>query len=255
MSRKALRRGFFAVTAGILIGLASVGTALPAQAKTAPAPSPRIVGGQVVPNTIPWMAALYMNNNYQCTSTQINRSWILTAAHCVEASATYTVRIGSLDRSSGGTTRTVDLVVRHPSFSWPHFDIALIRLSTPFDNSSYSPLAATADIRLSQSAAVYGWGSENADWTPPHPRRLKYALGTVSSTSCESSQLGLICTQTNGSIAGGDSGGPAFVLSPATNTWVQAGVCAIGHKPAGDGWAAYTAVHRVRTWIRNTSGT
>jgi len=255
MTRTALRRGFFAMVVGVVIGLASMATAAPAQAKATPEPSPRIVGGQVVPNTIPWMASLSRNNGFTCTSTQINRSWILTAAHCVEAAGTYTVRIGSLDRLSGGTTRTVDQVVRHPSFSWPHFDIALLRLSVPFDNSSYSPLAVTADIRLNQSAAVYGWGSENADWSPPYPRRLKYALGTISSTNCESALLGLICTQTNGSIAGGDSGGPAFVLSPATNTWVQAGVCAIGHQPAGSGWAAYTAVHRLRTWIRNTSGT
>lgn len=201
------------------------------------------------------MAALYINGNYQCTSTQINRSWVLTAAHCVEDSATYTVRIGSLDRSSGGTTRTISRVVLHPSFDWPHFDIALIQLSTPFDNTSYSPLSVTNDIQVNQSAAVYGWGSENADWTPPFPRRLKYAQGTISDTDCESNQLGLICTQTDGSIAGGDSGGPAFVFSPSRRIWVQGGVCAIGHRPAGDGWAAYTAIFRVRPWIQSVSGT
>jgi secreted trypsin-like serine protease len=259
MARTALRRGFFATAACVLIGLASVCTALPAQAKTAPQPSPRIVGGDFVPNTIPWMAALHTGTvggtDFVCTATQINRNWILTAAHCVENPGSYWVRIGSLNRSSGGTTRTISQIVMHPSFAWPAYDIALLRMSSAFTNSSYSPLAVTADVRANQSAAVYGWGSERADWGPPLPERLKYALGTVSSTNCHSPVLGLICTQTNGSIAGGDSGGPAFVLSPATNTWVQAGVCAVGHRPAGDGWAAYTAVHRLRTWIRDTSGT
>ncbi|MEV0649026.1 serine protease [Phytomonospora sp. NPDC050363] len=216
--------------------------------------TPDIVGGGYATTGRPWIAALHNNGSFTCTSSQISASWILTAAHCVPNNSGYSVRIGSLNRSSGGTVRTIDQVARHPGFNWPAYDIALLHMSQPFANS-YAPMAKTsADFAVNQAATVYGWGSEHADWSGPLPERLKFANGYVSSTSCASSVMPAICTQTNGSVAGGDSGGPAIVLSPVTGTYLLSGVCAVGHKPAGSGWAAYTPIFRHWSWIAGVTG-
>jgi secreted trypsin-like serine protease len=252
-----IRRTTVKLFAATMIGVAAFGvSAAPAQARPAHSSDvhPTIVGGGVVSSNLPWIAALHSNGGFTCTSSQISRDWIITAAHCVPNDSGYSVRIGSLTRSSGGTVRDVAQVVRHPEFNWPAHDIALLRLAQPYDNSSYVRLATTADVQQGQAVTLYGWGSENADWSGPLPENLKYANGSLSSASCSSDVAPLICTQTDGSVAGGDSGGPVMILSPATGTYVHGGVCAVGHKPAGSGWAAYTSDATHRSWISSVSG-
>ncbi|MCP3797829.1 serine protease [Allokutzneria sp. A3M-2-11 16] len=237
---------------------AAVSTVLAPAATAAPAPDDaqtQIVGGGFVSSAKPWISALHRNGGFTCTSSIIARRWVLTAAHCVTAAGTYTVRVGSLTRSSGGQTATVARKVIHPSYSWPSADIALLQLDRDVVVSQYSVLASAADLADNKAAQVLGWGSEKADWSGPLPERLKYADGRISSVDCAQSNATprAICTQTNGSIAGGDSGGPVTVRNAAGNT-VQAGVCAIGHRPAGSGWAGYTNVTLFRNWIHTTSG-
>ncbi|XVV07056.1 M28 family peptidase [Actinosynnema sp. CA-248983] len=212
-----------------------------------------IVGGGYVSEAKPWIAALHRNGGFTCTASHIAAQWVLSAAHCVESGGTYSVRIGSLNRSSGGTVATVARIVRHPGYRWPDNDIALLQLTAPVPGT-YAPLAEDKDVQVRQPATLYGWGSEKSDWSGPLPQRLKYADGTVSSTRCVSSSAPLVCTQTDGTVAGGDSGGPAFVRSPATGKYVQVGVCAVGRRPATGGWAGYTSVPLNRGWIRQHAG-
>lgn len=216
--------------------------------------TPDIVGGGVVGDNKPWIAALHSNGSFTCTSSQISESWIITAAHCVPNDSGYSVRIGSLTRSSGGTVVAVDQVIRHEGFNWPTHDIALLHLATPFQNTYVALAEASGDIALNQSLTLYGWGSENPDWSGPLPENLKYADGYLSATGCHSDVAPLLCTQTDGSVAGGDSGGPVFVQSPATGDYVQAGVCALGWQPAGNGQAGYTSFALHREWISQHSG-
>lgn len=238
-----------AVSGSLLLG------ALPAS--SAPATTqdaePFIVGGGFVTTAKPWISALHRNGGFTCTSSIIAARWVLTAAHCVEAAGSYSVRVGSLTRSSGGQTANATRVIKHPSYRWPNADIALVELDRSI-STTYSVLATTADIATNQAATAYGWGSEKADWSGPLPERLKYADGRVSDANCNSATPRVLCTQTNGSIAGGDSGGPVYVRSPRTGQMIQGGVCAIGHKPAGSGWAGYTNVALFRDWIRSYAG-
>lgn len=212
-----------------------------------------IVGGGYVNEPKPWITALHRNGGFTCTASQIAAQWVLTAAHCVASAGNYSARIGSLNRSSGGTVVPVAQVVRHPGYRWPDNDIALLKLSRAVPGT-YAPLAENKDIQVRQAATLYGWGSEKADWSGPLPQRLKYADGHVSDPSCVSGRAPLICTQTNGTVAGGDSGGPAFVRSASTGTVVQAGVCAVGRRPATGGWAGYTSIPLNRPWIRQYTG-
>ncbi|MFB9908206.1 S1 family peptidase [Allokutzneria oryzae] len=215
----------------------------------------RIVGGGFVSSAKPWISALHNNGGFTCTSTIIARRWVLTAAHCVAGAGTYSVRVGSLTRSSGGQTATVSRKVIHPSYNWPSADIALLQLDRDVNVSQYATLATSADLADRKAVQVFGWGSEKSDWSGPLPERLKYADGQISSVNCAQSNASprAICTQTNGSIAGGDSGGPVIVRGASGNN-VQAGVCAIGHRPAGSGWAGYTNVASFRDWIRGHAG-
>jgi secreted trypsin-like serine protease len=173
--------------------------------------------------------------------------WVLTPSHCVDGDGRFSVRIGSLQRSSGGEEANVTEVVKHPSYDWPDSDIALLRL----DHDVQAPVVPTADaedLRDGQEAKVLGWGSENPDWSGPLPENLKFATGTAD-IDCGAAHPAPICPQTDGSVAGGDSGGPVLVKSAKTGEWVHAGTCAIGHQPAGDGWAGYTDItkHQIGT--------
>ncbi|GGM38235.1 trypsin [Longimycelium tulufanense] len=247
----------FSRFAVLLIGLfVAVGGVLatPATASERTEADPFIVGGGTVNENLPWISALHRNGRFTCTSTIIAPRWVLTAAHCVGGGSGYSVRVGSLNRSSGGQVANVSRVIRHPRYDWPTADIALLQLDRNV-NTTYSKLANRADLRDGQAVTLYGWGSEKADWSGPLPQLLKYARGNITKVSCTdvSANPRVICTRTNGSVAGGDSGGPAVVRN-ASGEVVQAGVCAVGHRPAGSGWAGYTNVALFRDWIRSHAG-
>lgn len=258
--RRLGKLAFVGLVAAVLTGGLATGAQAAPAAPTAPAAtaapadgSDRIVGGGFVEQEIPWIAALHGNGGFTCTASIIAPTWILTAAHCVEGDAAYSVRVGSLTRSSGGVVADVAAKHLHPEYGWPDHDIALLELATPIE-TTYSPLATSEDMADGQAVTLYGWGSENPDWSGPLPENLKYANGSVDSISCHSETAPLVCTQTDGSVAGGDSGGPAVVQSAADGELVQAGVCAVGHQPAGSGWAAYTSTATHYDWIQSVTG-
>lgn len=214
-------------------------------------PGTTIVGGGTQEEELPWISALHGGGSFTCTSSQIDAEWVLTAAHCVEGGGDYSVRIGSLTRSSGGTERDVAEVHMHPEYDWPHYDIALLRLAEPFENE-YAPLATEADLELGQSSTIYGWGSENPDWSGPLPEDLKYSDGNTSEQGCDWDVI--ICIVGDGGVAGGDSGGPAFVQSAETGEWVQAGVCAVGYQPTDGTWSGYMSIPESADWIEEVAG-
>jgi secreted trypsin-like serine protease len=55
-------------------------------------------------------------------------------------------------------------------------------------------------------------------------------------------------------VAGGDSGGPAFVQSAATGQYVQVGVCAIGYQPTDGRWSGYTSIPDHADWVDSIMG-
>lgn len=212
-------------------------------------PNADIVGGGSVEEDRPWITALESKGSFTCTSSQVAAEWIITAAHCVDGGSDFTVRIGSLERSSGGTERTIDEVNVHPDFNWPANDIALLHLSQAYENS-YAPMATAADVQLGQPATIYGWGSENPDWGGELPEHLKYAEGSTSQDQCDTE--GVVCVVGNGGVAGGDSGGPAFIKSATSGEYVQVGVCAIGQKPTDGTWSGYTSIPDHADWVNET---
>lgn len=237
--------------AGGLLALTLASAILPGTAM-AEDPHTTIVGGQEQTEPVAWISALHNSGRFTCTSALVAPHWVLTAAHCVEGGGDFSVRIGSLQRSSGGEQVGVSEVVMAPGFDWPNSDIALLRLERDVAIEPVT-LATPEDLADGQEAKVMGWGSENADWSGPLPENLKYAVGTADIDCATGGATPLvICTQTDGSIAGGDSGGPVLVKSAKTGEMVHAGVAAMGNKPAGDGWAGYTDTTKHQQWYDQT---
>ncbi|MEO3765632.1 serine protease [Streptomyces sp. B5E4] len=238
------------------LAVSLLGFSTTASADSAPSNAPgdvgtKIYGGGTVTDDQPSIAALY-NGGAFCSASIIAPRWVLTAGHCAGEGDTPEVRVGSLDRTQGGTTAKGVRVVRHPGYNWPGNDIALVQLDQDVQ-TEYSPLANAGDIAQGQEATIFGWGVENADWSGDLPIGLKYASGTVTDTDCTSANPTMLCFGGNGSAVAGDSGGPLRVKSPQTGQWVQAGVSAVSPIPAGD-WSGYTDIAKNRDWIKEVAG-
>lgn len=210
----------------------------------------RIVGGGTVPSDQrkPWIVALYGSKGGFCTATQISRNYVLTAAHCVKGGDTYTARIGSLNRTSGGKVIAISSVKKHPKYKTNKaYDIAVLKLKTPYTNTYARPAFAKKHLKLGQATLNFGWGSTKTDWSGPLPKNLKYSKGKNTTKWCNRPEH--LCTIGSGAVAGGDSGGPLFVKSAATGKYILVGACALGHKPATHKWAAYSSTVHNSKWI------
>ena len=110
----------------IRIVVASLATALtgvlaaPAAANAVEAGPDNIIGGSTVASA-PWAAAVFSNGSFTCSGTIISANYVLTARHCI--GGTMSVRVGSVNRSSGGVTRSVSststMSRRTPRFGRP----------------------------------------------------------------------------------------------------------------------------------------
>ena len=187
----------------IRIVVASLATALtgalaiPAAATAAPAEPGRIIGGSTV-SSAPWAAAVFSNGSFTCSGTIISANYVLTARHCISGSMS--VRVGSVNRSSGGTTRTV-------SSTSTRSDLALMRLSSPV-STSYMPLSS-AYPPVGSTNSIYGWGMTCYSGCGASTV-LKTATVRVTTTNATDAYGGraIGSTRINGNAWRGDSGGP-----------------------------------------------
>ncbi|MEU7529990.1 trypsin-like serine protease [Saccharothrix sp. NPDC042600] len=197
--------------------------------------TPYIIGGGTV-SSAPWAAAVFQSGRFACSGTIISPEWVLTARHCLSSSMS--VRVGSVYKSSGGTTAGV---VRQVASS--RSDFALLRLSRSVA-TTYVTLAS-ADPAVDSTNAIYGWGRTSYDG--PASEQLKTASVRVTSTSC-SDYIGgrAICSVgIDGNAWKGDSGGPQMANG------VQVGVASTAD---GRSRQTYGSVAANRSWIRAVTG-
>ena len=147
-------RPLLAVLSTALVGALGVTSA----ASAAPAGPQPIIGGGTV-SSAPWAAAVLSNGSFTCSGSVIAAQWVLTARHCI--SGTMSVRVGSVNRTSGGVTRTV-------SATYTRNDLALMRLAwrgdsggPQFYNGQQVGVASTAD---GSSIQNYGSVAYNRAW-------------------------------------------------------------------------------------------
>jgi secreted trypsin-like serine protease len=212
----------FAVSLGAL--------AVPAAAQASPA----IIGGSTV-SSAPWAAAVFTNGNFTCSGTIIAPSYVLTATHCI--SGTMSVRVGSVNRTSGGTTVAVTATTTR-------YDLALMHLATPVTTTymtlsgSYPPVGSTNSI--------YGWGRTCYSGCGASTT-LKTATVKVTSTNQKDNSGGraILSSAISGAAWSGDSGGPELYNGS------QVGVASLAD---GQSQQIYGSVAYNRSWITSVAG-
>ena len=224
----------------IRIVVASLATALtgvlaaPAAASAVEPGPDQIIGGSTVASA-PWAAAVLSNGSFTCSGTIISASYVLTARHCI--SGTMSVRVGSVNRTSGGVTRTV-------AATSTRYDLALMRLSSPI-TTSYMPLSS-AYPPVGSTNSIYGWGM-TCNTGCSASTVLKTATVQVTSTNQTDAYGGraIGSTRINGNAWRGDSGGPQVYNG------AQVGVAS-----TADGTARqyYGSVAYNRAWITSVAG-
>ncbi|HEX7134415.1 MAG TPA: trypsin-like serine protease [Iamia sp.] len=231
-------------------------------------PDSRIVGGTTAPaDAYPSQAGLILRGytTFQgqfCGGTVIDRSWILTAAHCVRDPASdwaptpgeIDVLVGSQDLGSGGTRiRAVEFRI-HPGWNRELLrnDVALIRLDHPVPATT--PIQALAPAGGPPAAGTIetavGWG-DMFDSAGAFPEELRHVdLVAQTSVTCRSvfgaiyDPTSHICAWASGKgTCQGDSGGPLYVDD------VQVGIVSWG-AVCGEHPSVFARISTYSTWIR-----
>lgn len=219
----------------VVASLAAAVTGVLAIPTAATASDPdRIIGGSTV-SSAPWAAAVMSNGSFTCSGTIISADYVLTARHCI--SGTMSVRVGSVNRSSGGVTRTV-------SATSTRSDLALMRLSSPI-STSYMPLSSSYPP-VGSTNSIYGWGMTCYSGCDASPT-LKTATVRVTSTNQTDAYGGraIGSTEISGNAWRGDSGGPQVYNG------AQVGVASTADGQANQ---YYGSVAYNRAWIQSVAG-
>lgn len=203
-----------------------------------------IIGGQAAaPGEFPFQVALVEagTRSLFCAGAFVARSWVVTAAHCVDGGAdpaAMEVLAGTRDLANGGEVLRVAGIVVHPGFSGDSSlvnDLALLELAGEHMYPRVELLTA-ARASLAEPgtlATVAGWGRTSHDGGISSLLKKMQAV-VITNDACRS-QLGshirstTLCAGMPGAAdatCNGDSGGPLLV--PFRSRWMQAGVVSFG---------------------------
>ncbi|MBM2618530.1 trypsin-like serine protease [Actinoplanes sp. LDG1-06] len=231
-----------------LLALLVTGLLLPATPAAAaePPPGPSVVGGQQATENYPFM--VYTSG---CTGSLIKSNWVVTAKHCPTPSS---VRVGSINRSSGGTVVSVRRAVSHPRIDVKLFELAssVTYAPAPIPTTSGAVGTATRIIGWGQTCAPRGCGS-----APTIAHQLDTSI--VADSRCAGIDSAYeICTNNTGGVAGacyGDSGGPQ--VRTVSGRWNLIGVTSRAGNSSSTCATApsiYGDLPSIRAWVNTQVG-
>jgi secreted trypsin-like serine protease len=258
----------------------------------------RIVGGVVAKEKAwPWQVALFKRGGggkfyFHCGGSLIDRSWVLTAAHCISSTDPndYVMYEGTnMIAGSGdppGHRLAVRRIVRHEGYNptTSENDIALIELSNEATSQAVELSSSESNVleRPGTSATVTGWGTLRAtiqngtvdlltheNIRPGDPkyfttRLMEVEIPLVDEDTCRKTFIHtnavidhrFLCA---GLVEGGkdscqgDSGGP-LVAKAANGQFIQIGVVSNGIGCAlKEGYGAYSRVSAFKDWIQSNA--
>ncbi|WSR54225.1 snapalysin family zinc-dependent metalloprotease [Micromonospora ureilytica] len=207
---------------------------------------PLVVGGRPATENYPFM--VYVSG---CTGTLIKGNWAVTAKHCSTPSS---VRVGSVNRSSGGTVVRVTRAVNHPSV-----DVKLLQLASsvayapaPIPSTSGAVGTATRIIGWGQTCAPRGCGS-----APAVANELDTSIVADSRCSGINGTYEICTNNTNGNSGAcyGDSGGPQ--VRQVNGVWNLIGATSRAgnnNSTCATGPSIYVDLPSIRSWISTQVG-
>nr|WP_042198874.1 serine protease [Kibdelosporangium sp. MJ126-NF4]CEL23589.1 secreted trypsin-like serine protease [Kibdelosporangium sp. MJ126-NF4]CTQ93125.1 secreted trypsin-like serine protease [Kibdelosporangium sp. MJ126-NF4] len=249
MKARSLLAGLF--TAGVALA----GLAIPAAAAQAGQPTdvePMVVGGRNATEVYSFMASLQSTSGgHSCGGSLVKANWVVTAKHCGQPAQ---VRVGTTNRTSGGTVARVSRRIAHPSE-----DLAVLQLAT---SVSQAPIAIAADSGPAGTATrIIGWGQTCAPrgcgGAPITLQELDTSI--VADSRCSGIRGATeICTNNPGGSAGacyGDSGGPQVkkvggvwqLIGATSRAGNNSSTCATGP-------SIYVDTVATAAWIRQNTG-
>jgi snapalysin len=234
----------------VVMALAVFGIAgVPAAAQASDdGPGILVVGGR--PATENYSFLVYTNG---CTGSLIKANWVVTARHCGTPSS---VRVGSINRSSGGVVVRVVRAVSHPSSG---SDVKLLQLAS---NVTYAPAPIpTSSGAVGTATRIIGWGQTCAPRgcgsAPTVANELDTSILADNRCSGIYSATEICTNNTNGNSGAcyGDSGGPQVrqingrwnLIGATSRAGNNNSTCATGPSIYGD-------LPAIRTWINTQVG-
>jgi len=237
----------------------------------------RIVGGyEAVPHSFPWMAALFVDEQWFCGGTLISDEWVLTAAHCANGASSMRIMLGAHNVREDTEEGRIEVVTTdfftHPGWSQfnLHNDLALVHLPfavnfteniRPVCLPSHSEAGTAWD---GEEAVASGWGKPTDSATSISPTLRWVETDTISNTACwiefpTAVNKNVICISgAHGkSTCNGDSGGPLYLhkhsgsLDSDLEPYKQIGITSFGSSLGCEiGFhAAFTRTANYLEWI------
>ncbi|GAB3897415.1 serine protease [Kibdelosporangium lantanae] len=185
-----------------------------------------------------------------CGAALVKPAWMVTAAHCLTKldPSMVRIRIGSEDRTSGGTLSTVDKFVPHPTE-----DMALVHLTQQLTNNPFT--IPNFQIKTDVPVELVGWGVTQPGGTTYSIPAQRMDTRTTAPTNCaDLRSTNELCTDNpkNAGPCTGDDGGPA--LTPAIGqTWYLTGIISRYNTNCGTAPAILVNVPALHAWIDQNS--
>ncbi len=186
---------------------------------------------------------LLVHGDADCSGFLISNQWAMTARHCISSGLAARPESIKVDMDGTRSQPTQSTTVAEVIVSPPGWDLALLRLATPFTVNSmpygYQLRSYPSYSEFLAQVTCYSWGHTNPSGPPPDlPTMVTATLVTLSPPL-----VGLGST----AIGQGDAGGPC-VAPAAGNSFLLAGVI-VGQDGIGNGITIDMTRTEINAWV------